>query len=86
MDVMYAIGTTICYAAGVLATFSILSTDFMLYDSALLLGAFLMLGRALEERAKAKAVRSIKRLLALQPKKARVLREGKEECLWMRRN
>ncbi|MCX8174165.1 MAG: cation-translocating P-type ATPase [Thermoplasmata archaeon] len=79
MDVMYAMGTTISYTAGVLATFEILGKDFMLFDAALLLAAFLMLGRALEQRAKAGTTASIRRLLALQPKKAIVLRNGKTE-------
>ncbi|MEM4160735.1 MAG: copper-translocating P-type ATPase, partial [Thermoplasmata archaeon] len=79
MDVMYALGTTVSYTAGVLATFGVLGTDFMLFDAALLLAAFLMLGRTLEQKAKAATARSIKRLLALQPKKARVLCRGTEK-------
>ncbi|MEM4307765.1 MAG: heavy metal translocating P-type ATPase [Thermoplasmata archaeon] len=79
MDVMYALGTTISYLAGVLATFGVLGNDFMLFDAALLLASFLMLGRTLEQRAKAGTTASIKRLLALQPKKARVLRGETEE-------
>ncbi len=78
MEVMYTIGISVCFIAGVLATFGILAIEFMLFDSALLLAAFLMLGRILEQRAKASTTKSLKKLLTLQPKKANVLREGVE--------
>jgi len=43
MDVMYAMGIGVAYAASVMGTFEIVLTrEFMFYDSALLLAAFLM--------------------------------------------
>ena len=81
MDVMYAMGTGTSYIASVFATLGILGEEYMFYDAAVLLAAFLMLGRYLEQRAKSRASQSIKALLRLQPKKAVVLRNGKETML-----
>jgi len=79
MDVMYAMGIGVAYVSSVLGTFEIVLTrEFMFYDSALLLAAFLMVGRYLEARAKGRTTDAIKRLMGLQPKTAIVIVDGKE--------
>ena len=79
MDVMYAMGTGVAYVASVMGTFSIvLTSDYMFYDTAIMLAAFLMLGRYLEARAKGRTSDAIKKLAGLQAKTATVIRDGKE--------
>jgi len=79
MDVMYAMGIGVAYVASVMGTFQIVLTrEFMFYDSALLLAAFLMVGRYLEARAKGRTSEAIKKLMGLQPKTAMVIVDGKE--------
>ena len=79
MDVMYAMGTGVAYVASVMGTFSIVLThEFMFYDTAIMLAAFLMLGRYLEARAKGRTSDAIKKLAGLQAKTATVIHDGKE--------
>ncbi|MFA4877710.1 MAG: heavy metal translocating P-type ATPase [Methanoregula sp.] len=79
MDVMYAMGTGVAYGASVLGTFGIILThDFMFYDTAIMLAAFLMLGRFLEGRAKGRTSDAIRKLAGLRVKSAIVLRNGTE--------
>ncbi|MDD1634154.1 MAG: heavy metal translocating P-type ATPase [Methanomicrobiales archaeon] len=79
MDVMYAMGIGVAYGASVLGTFSIVLTeDFMFYETALMLAAFLMLGRYLEARAKGRTSDAIRKLVALAPKTATIVREDRE--------
>jgi len=79
MDVMYAMGTGVSFVASVMGTFSIILThEFMFYDTAIMLAAFLMLGRYLEGRAKGRTSDAIKKLAGLQVKTATVFRDGKE--------
>ncbi|MGC8928210.1 MAG: heavy metal translocating P-type ATPase [Myxococcota bacterium] len=70
MDVMYGLGISISLLASILGLFRVLPEEFIIFDTAIMLGSFLMLGRFLEERARAKANISIERLLRLRPKKA----------------
>ncbi len=80
MDVMYAMGIGVAYAASVLGTFQILLTrEFLFYDTAVLLASFLTVGRYLEARAKGKTSQAIKTLMGLQPKTAIVVRDGQEQ-------
>jgi P-type Cu+ transporter len=79
MDVMYAMGTGVAFIASVLGTFNIILTnEFMFYDTAIMLAAFLMLGRYLETRVKGRTSDAIKKLAGLQVKTATVIRDGKE--------
>ncbi len=79
MDVMYAMGIGVSFAASLLGTFQIvLSREFLFYDSAVLLATFLSMGRYLETRARGKTGEAIKRLMGLQPKTATVVRDGQE--------
>jgi len=80
MDVMYAMGTGVAFVASVMGTFGIILThEFMFYDTAIMLAAFLMLGRYLETRAKGRTSDAIKKLAGLQVKVATVIRDGTEQ-------
>jgi Cu+-exporting ATPase len=81
MDVMYAMGTGVAYVASVMGTFGILlTTEFIFYDTAVMLASFLMLGRYLEGRAKGRTSEAIKKLIGLRPKTATVVSdEGEQE-------
>ena len=79
MDVMYAMGIGVAYGSSVLGTFGIvLTSDFLFYETAIMLAAFLTLGRYLEARAKGRTTDAIRKLIELQAKTAIVIR-GKEE-------
>lgn len=79
MDVMYAMGTGVSFVASVMGTFSIILThEYMFYDTAIMLAAFLMLGRFLEARAKGRTSDAIKKLAGLRAKVAIVVRDGTE--------
>ena len=68
MDVMYSMGIVVAYVSSILGTFHIvLDHTFMFYDSAVMLPAFLMIGRYLEARAKKRTSDSIRELIGLQP-------------------
>ena len=68
MDVMYSMGILVAYVSSILGTFHIvLDHTFMFYDSAVMLPAFLMIGRYLEARAKKRTSDSIRELIGLQP-------------------
>ncbi|MGA2912218.1 MAG: heavy metal translocating P-type ATPase [Methanoregula sp.] len=80
MDVMYAMGTGVAYVSSVMGTFGIILThEFMFYDTAIMLAAFLMLGRYLEARAKGRTSEAIRKLAGLRAKTAIVFRDEKEE-------
>ncbi|MDD3071970.1 MAG: copper ion binding protein, partial [Methanoculleus horonobensis] len=69
MDVMYAMGIGVAYGASLLGTFQIVLTpDFNFYETAVMLAAFLTLGRYLEARAKGRTSEAIKKLIGLRPK------------------
>ncbi|MDP2796863.1 MAG: heavy metal translocating P-type ATPase [Methanoregula sp.] len=79
MDVMYAMGTGVAFVSSVLGTFGIVLThEFMFYDTAIMLAAFLMLGRYLEGRAKGRTSEAIKKLAGLRVRTAIVIRDGIE--------
>lgn len=73
MDVMYTLGIGISFIASVLSTFHLLGTShFMLYDTSIMLGSFLMLGKYLEDRAKSKTSDSINKLVELKATEATI--------------
>ena len=79
MDVMYSMGIGVAYVASVLGTFSIVLTpNFLFYGTALILAAFLTMGRYLETRAKGRTSTAIKSLMKLQAKTATLLRNNEE--------
>ncbi len=80
MDVMYAMGTGVAFVASVMGTFGIILThEFIFYDTAIMLAAFLMLGRYLEARAKGRTSEAIRKLAGLRAKTATIIRDGKEQ-------
>jgi Cu+-exporting ATPase len=79
MDLMYCLGIGTAYISSVLGTLGILlSEEFMMYDTAIMLAGFLTLGRFLEARARGRTNDSIKKLIGLQAKSAIVIRNGSE--------
>ena len=79
MDVMYGMGIGVAYGSSILGTFGIVLTpDFMFYETAVMLATFLTLGRYLEANAKGRTSEAIKKLVGLQPKRATILKDGRE--------
>src|SRR5512133_1117348 len=71
MDVMYCLGIGAALFASISGTFGLLlDHSFVMYDTVLMLGGFMLLGRYLERRAKAKASDAISKLSHLQPRTA----------------
>ncbi|MBI2546403.1 copper-translocating P-type ATPase [Candidatus Woesearchaeota archaeon] len=83
MNTLIAIGTTAAYLYSALVT---LFPEFFIargsigvyYDTAAIITTLIILGRYIEAKAKGKTSAAIKKLMQLQPKTARVLRNGKE--------
>lgn len=76
MDTLIAVGTSAAYFYSLATTYLIKGEVF--YETAALLITFVMLGKWLEARTKGKAGEAIKKLLGLQAKTARVVRNGQE--------
>ncbi|AGB49901.1 copper/silver-translocating P-type ATPase [Methanomethylovorans hollandica DSM 15978] len=80
MNLLIATGTGAAYVISVASSFLDLGPGYhhLYYDTAVMLIAFIVLGRYLEARAKGRTSESIKKLIGLQAKTARVL-AGEEE-------
>jgi len=78
MDVMYSMGIGVAFLSSLLGTAGILPSEFMFYETALMLASFLTLGRYLEARAKGKTSEAVRRLMELQPDTATLIRDGEE--------
>jgi Cu+-exporting ATPase len=85
MNTLIAVGTSAAYLYSVAA---ILFPDFfasggreadVYFDTSVLIVALILTGRFLEARAKGRASDAIKKLIGLQAKTARVVRDGREE-------
>lgn len=76
MDTLIAIGTSAAYGYSIASIFGIVSG--MYFDTAAVIITLILLGRFLEARAKGHTSDAIKKLLGLQAKTARVIRNGKE--------
>jgi heavy metal translocating P-type ATPase len=80
MNSMVALGTAGAFAYSVVATFapSLLpaGTVNVYYEAAAVIVTLILLGRVLEARAKGRTSQAIKRLIGLQAKTARVVRDG----------
>ncbi|NPV58145.1 MAG: copper-translocating P-type ATPase [Actinobacteria bacterium] len=87
MNTLIAVGTTAAYLYSVVATFFpsfISGTGLKLavyYDASATIIALILLGRFLEARAKGRTSEAIRRLMGLQAREARVLRDGVEESV-----
>ncbi|HZH51302.1 MAG TPA: heavy metal translocating P-type ATPase [Microvirga sp.] len=80
MDSLVVLGTSAAYGYSVVATFlpGLLpaGTANVYYEAAAVIVTLILLGRYLEAKAKGRTSQAIKRLLGLQPKTARVVRDG----------
>jgi copper-transporting P-type ATPase V len=84
MDTLIAVGTLAAYGFSVV---QLLTGGMELYfETAILLIAFLTLGRYFEARARGRAGQAIRALLELGAKQARVLRDGAEVMVPVRRS
>ncbi len=84
MDTLVAIGTTVAYGYSAFVTVfpevvkSIGIDPYPYFDVATIIIGLILLGRYFEAKAKAGTSEAIKKLIGLQAKTARVLRDGKE--------
>ena len=82
MNLLYATGIGAAYLIGVVNTFwpdaGFGGEKAVFFESAALLTAFIVLGKWLEALTRGRTSDAIRRLMALQPKIARVIRQGKE--------
>jgi len=84
MNTLIAVGTSAAYLYSLIVTFvphRIMVKGLMLdvyFDTSAAIIVLILLGRFLEARAKGKTSEAIKKLIGLQPKTARVLRNGNE--------
>jgi len=84
MNTLIAVGTSAAYLYSLIVTFGphlILVEGLMLdvyFDTSAAIIVLILLGRFLEARAKGRTSEAIKKLIGLQPKTARVLRNGNE--------
>src|SRR3546814_8886422 len=80
MNSLVALGTGAAWGYSVVATFApgILpaGTANVYYEAAAIIATLILFGRYLEARAKGRPSEAIKRLMGLQPKTARVVRDG----------
>ena len=84
MNTLIAVGTSAAYLYSLIVTFAphlIMVKGLMVdvyFDTSAAIVVLILLGRFLEARAKGRTSEAIKKLIGLQPKTARVIRNGKE--------
>jgi Cu+-exporting ATPase len=84
MNTLVALGTTVAYAYSIVATFfpGLFAVEgaapHVYYDTSAAIIVLVLLGRYFETRAKGKTSEAVKKLVGLQPKTARVIRDGGE--------
>ncbi|MBI2829759.1 MAG: copper-translocating P-type ATPase [Chloroflexi bacterium] len=82
MNLLYATGIGAAYLIAVINTFfpeaGFGGKEATFYEAAALLTAFIILGRYLEAVTRGRTSEAIRRLMKLQPKRARVIRDGQE--------
>lgn len=82
MDTLVAVGTSAAYLYSVAATFvPALHDEPVFFETSALLLTFVILGKLLEAVAKGRTSDAVKRLIALAPKTATVIRDGVEMSL-----
>ena len=79
MDVLVALGTSAAWLHSSVVTLWGLSGHHVYFEASAVLITLILLGKVLEERAMGRTSEAIKKLMGLQAKTARVLRDG-EEC------
>lgn len=75
MDLLIALGTTAAYTFSTVVYFANLSEN-LYFDSSAWIITLILIGRLIETRSKKRASKAIAALLGLQPKTARVKRDG----------
>ncbi|MHC1680473.1 MAG: heavy metal translocating P-type ATPase [Methanomassiliicoccales archaeon] len=80
MDTLIAVGTSAAYFYSVAVIFApgIVTLDHVYFDSSAMIIALILFGKYLEAKAKGSTSEAIKRLMGLQAKTARVIRDGQE--------
>ena len=80
MSVLVALGTSAAYFYSVAATFfpELIGSTHVYYESAAVIITLVILGKFLEALAKGRTSEAIKKLIGLQPKTARVIRNDQE--------
>ena len=87
MNTLISLGTTAAYLYSVVVTFApglfegVGGEPAVYYDTAIIIIALILMGRWMEARARGRASDAIASLLGLQPKSARVIRDGAEVML-----
>ena len=76
MDVLVALGTSMAYGFSFVVTLSGLNHLHVYFEASAAVITLVLLGKLLEARAKARTTAAIEALIRLQPKTARVEREG----------
>lgn len=76
MDTLVVVGTTAAYIFSVINTVPEPSWHSIYYDVSSVVITFIILGKYLESKSKSKASSLIRKILELQPKKARVIKDG----------
>ncbi len=90
MNTLIAVGTSAAYLYSFIVTFAphlIMVKGWMLdvyFDTSAAIIVLILLGRFLEARAKGRTSEAIKKLMGLQPKTARVIRDGHEMDISLR--
>lgn len=81
MDMLIAMGTTAAWFYSTIVTFapSIFPFTEVYFETAAIIIVLILVGRMLEYRTKAKASKAVRKLLDMQPKLARVIRNGLEQ-------
>ncbi|MGI0082009.1 MAG: heavy metal translocating P-type ATPase [Nitrosopumilaceae archaeon] len=78
MDTLVVTGTTAAYLFSVFNTFPAPAWHNIYYDAAAVVITFIILGKYLENKTKGKASSIIRKMLELQPKTARIKKDGEE--------
>lgn len=79
MDTLVSIGTTMAYILSLWYTFPTPRWELLYYDVSAIVITFVIIGKYLESKTKGKTAATIRKLLELQPKRARVLIDGEEK-------
>ena len=81
MNTLIAIGTTAAfiYSAVVTVFPSLFPFEAVYFETAAIIITLILIGRLLETRTKEKASNAVRKLLDLQPRRARIIRNGKDE-------
>ena len=83
MDTLIAVGTTTAYVYSAIVTIvpSYLSFKSVYFETAAIIITLILIGRLLETRTKERASNAVRKLLDIQPKMAKILRNGTEIAL-----